>query len=160
MVAVQPETQMVEPMVACVTSGFSAPGVSAGLGSPGSQPMAVAFGFVVAAGDGSAGGAVPVAPSSRSTGTDVAAPPGEGVATGVGARVGVDVGDAVTRATALDPAPGVAEGAGGGEAATTATTSMNTVAAAMTARTLGVSRRPVSHPSAAYSRSNQSPATR
>ena len=33
MVAVQPETQMVEPIVDCVTSGFSAPGVQAGSGS-------------------------------------------------------------------------------------------------------------------------------
>src|SRR5450830_1408952 len=40
MVAVQPDTQMVEPMVACVTAGFSAPGVRRRSGSPGSRSAA------------------------------------------------------------------------------------------------------------------------
>ena len=37
MVAVQPETQMVDPIVACVTAGLRAPGVRLGLGSPGNR---------------------------------------------------------------------------------------------------------------------------
>ena len=41
-VAVQPETQMVEPIVAWVTAGLSAPGVNAGSGSPGSRSVAAA----------------------------------------------------------------------------------------------------------------------
>ena len=41
-VAVQPETQMVEPIVAWVTAGLSAPGVKAGSGSPGSRSVAAA----------------------------------------------------------------------------------------------------------------------
>ncbi len=140
MVAVQPETQMVEPMVACVTSGFSAPGVSAGLGSPGSQPMAVAFGFVVAAGDGSAGGAVPVAPSSMSSGQAVDDTAAEGVARVVGVAVGVGADDELARATALEPAPGDAAGAGVRAADATASTRKRTTTAATTARALGVSR--------------------
>jgi hypothetical protein len=36
-VAVHPETHMVEPMVACVTEGLRAPGVRPGSGSPGSR---------------------------------------------------------------------------------------------------------------------------
>src|ERR1035437_5583977 len=42
MVAVQPETQMVEPIVAWVTAGLSAPGVRAGSGSPGSRSASTA----------------------------------------------------------------------------------------------------------------------
>jgi hypothetical protein len=38
MVAVQPDTQMVEWIVAWVTAGLSAPGVRAGFGSPGRTP--------------------------------------------------------------------------------------------------------------------------
>src|ERR1035437_8524934 len=37
MVAVPPATQVLEPMVACVTAGFSAPGVKRRSGSPGSR---------------------------------------------------------------------------------------------------------------------------
>jgi hypothetical protein len=36
-VAVQPETQIVDEMVACVTAGLSEPGVRVGSGSPGSR---------------------------------------------------------------------------------------------------------------------------
>jgi hypothetical protein len=36
-VAVQPETQIVDLMVAWLTAGFSAPGVRVGSGSPGSR---------------------------------------------------------------------------------------------------------------------------
>ena len=56
MVAVQPETQIVEWIVAWVTAGLRAPGVKAGSGSPGNLtagPVPVA------------GGRMPVAPGAK-----------------------------------------------------------------------------------------------
>src|SRR6266581_4367788 len=66
-VAVQPDTQIVDPIVAWVTSGFRAPGVNAGSGSPGKRPAAVVLGSIEAAGLGIGPVSPTVPPSSWST---------------------------------------------------------------------------------------------
>jgi hypothetical protein len=106
-VSVQPDTQTVEPMVAWVTAGLSAPGVKAGSGSPGSLAidaggvgagMPVGPGLKPIAGVSLAAGSSSESPVSPMTAPEVS--PGEAVGTpvAVGEAVGegVAVGEAVT----------------------------------------------------------------
>src|SRR5450759_919483 len=84
-VAVQPETQIVEPIVACVTDGLKAPGVRTRLGSPGRRPVARAVGSIVAAGVERTGAPPAVAPSSTSV---------DGLPDGASVVLGADVSGA------------------------------------------------------------------
>jgi hypothetical protein len=98
-VAVQPDTQIVEWIVAWVTAGFSAPGVSAGSGSPGRRAAVVCDGGTMPVAPATnEGPALPAASSSASTldalgdadaGRGVATPLADGRATAgaAGARV-------------------------------------------------------------------------
>ena len=105
MVSVQPERQMVEPMVVCVTARLSAPGVSSGSGSPGRR----------AAGTEGVGGGSPLGPGVKA---------GFGSSLPDGSSPGSFASVAEGRADAAGVATGgvtVAEAAGVGEsvAATT-----------------------------------------
>src|ERR1035437_6861363 len=90
MVAVQPDTQMVELIVAGVTAGLSAPEVRAGSGSPGRRPAGGSVASALAGGAVASGGGE--APGSSSWSPELASSVADA---GISAAVGLAVGPAV-----------------------------------------------------------------